>query len=394
MSPASTRAELLRLVHRGLDVPAYARAVGELLGRLVPCEGTCLQTMDPATLLPTGEYVENGLPAAEILRLIEIELREPDVNKWAALRNAGTAAAGLGEATRGDLDRSLRQRDVRGPGGFADELRVVLATGTGTWGGLTLFREAGRRHFTPEEVAGVASLAGLIADGLRRAALLSGAAAPDDPGVLPPDDSGALVHPPDDSGVLVLAPDDSVALCDRAAGHWLDQLGTGDRAGARLPLVIATVARQARALATARRPASPPARDTALPSARDTRLPSGAAALPPARARVQTPSGWLLVRGSLLGDGPDAPVAVTLEAARAPELAPLIAAAYGLTERERRVTELVARGHPTSRIAATLHLSAYTVQDHLKSIFDKTGTSSRGDLVARLYFDHYAMRLR
>jgi hypothetical protein len=53
----------------------------------------------------------------------------------------------------------------------------------------------------------------------------------------------------------------------------------------------------------------------------------------------------------------------------------------------------VARGFPTNEIALRLHLSAYTVQDHLKSIFGKTGTSSRGDLVARLFFDHYAPRL-
>jgi DNA-binding CsgD family transcriptional regulator len=81
------------------------------------------------------------------------------------------------------------------------------------------------------------------------------------------------------------------------------------------------------------------------------------------------------------------------EPVRAAELAPLIAGAYGLTLRERQVTELVAQGLSTGEIAARLHLSAYTVQDHLKSIFDKTGTGSRGDLVARLFFDHYAPRL-
>ena len=83
-----------------------------------------------------------------------------------------------------------------------------------------------------------------------------------------------------------------------------------------------------------------------------------------------------------------------MEEARPPELAPLIADAYGLTDRERRVTELVARGLPTADIGRRLHLSAYTVQDHLKSIFDKTGASSRGELVARLFFDHYAPRLQ
>ena len=86
-------------------------------------------------------------------------------------------------------------------------------------------------------------------------------------------------------------------------------------------------------------------------------------------------------------------VAVILEPAPSSDLAPLIAAAYGLTDRERLVTQLVAQGHSTNEIADRLHLSPYTVQDHLKSIFDKTGVSARGELVARLYFDHYAPRL-
>ena len=94
----------------------------------------------------------------------------------------------------------------------------------------------------------------------------------------------------------------------------------------------------------------------------------------------------------MLGDGPDPSVAVILEPAPSPELAPLIAAAYGLTDRERLVTEQVARGYSTSEIAGHLHLSPYTVQDHLKSIFEKTGVGTRGELVARLFFEHYAPR--
>jgi len=78
---------------------------------------------------------------------------------------------------------------------------------------------------------------------------------------------------------------------------------------------------------------------------------------------------------------------------RPPGLAPLITDAYGVTERKRLVTELVARALPASEIAGRLHLSAYTVQDHLRSIFEKSGTGSRGELVARLFFDHYPPRL-
>jgi DNA-binding CsgD family transcriptional regulator len=102
---------------------------------------------------------------------------------------------------------------------------------------------------------------------------------------------------------------------------------------------------------------------------------------------------WLIVRGSLLDDGPAASVAVLLEAARPAEMAPLMVDAYGFTDSERRITELVAQGLSTKQISARLQVSAYTVQDHLKSIFAKSGTGSRGDLVARLFFDHYATPL-
>jgi hypothetical protein len=63
----------------------------------------------------------------------------------------------------------------------------------------------------------------------------------------------------------------------------------------------------------------------------------------PRRPGAVLPGDRRVVRGSLLGDGPGSRVAVLLEAGRPPEPAPLIADAYGFTERERLVTELVAR---------------------------------------------------
>jgi DNA-binding CsgD family transcriptional regulator len=49
------------------------------------------------------------------------------------------------------------------------------------------------------------------------------------------------------------------------------------------------------------------------------------------------------------------------------------------------VSRLVARGLLTDAIARELHLSPWTVQDHLKAIFGKVGVSGRGELVARPY---------
>jgi DNA-binding CsgD family transcriptional regulator len=350
------RRDIVRLVHRGLGTHDFVRAVARTLGRAVPFEGICLLTLDPATLLPTGEVVENGLPADTMPRLNEIELREPDVNKFTALARARQPAASLSAATAGDLDRSLRQRELRRPNGFADELRAVCTDATGTWGALTLLREANTRHFTDAEVRLLASLAEPLADGLCRAAILTGSTGD---------------RNDRDTGLLVLAPDNSIEMTNEAADQWLAELGAGLPGRPELPVVVRTVAHRARATAGLDGPVEQPA-----------------------RARLRTPAGvWVVVRGSLVGNGPEPRVAIMLEPARGAELAPLIADAYGLTRRERLVTELVARGFSTNDIAARLHLSAYTVQDHLKSIFDKTGSGSRGDLVARLFFDHYAPRL-
>ena len=57
------------------------------------------------------------------------------------------------------------------------------------------------------------------------------------------------------------------------------------------------------------------------------------------------------------------------------------------------MTQLVAQGLPTGAIARRLHISSWTVQDHLKSIFGKVGVASRGDLVARVFFARRAPRL-
>ena len=311
-SPERFRDEVVRLSNRGLGVRDYSLAVARILRRAVPFDGVCVMTMDPATLLPTGHVIENGLPDEATPRLAEIEAMEPDFNKFTELARNQARAGTLSAATDGRLQRSARHRELRGPHGFADELRAALADASGTWGGVVLDARGRPRRLRPGR-----------RDAARRAGL-----APDrgpatgDPALGPVGERGGARV-----GLLLLTEEDTVALANAAAELWLGELRGSDD-GVRLPFVVHAVADRARNIAAGRM--------------------SG-----PASARVRAPSGrWLLVRGSMLGDGADARTAVLLEAAQAPELAPLIADGYGLTQRERTVTQLVAQGRPRTRSRA------------------------------------------
>ncbi|MGQ9920073.1 MAG: response regulator [Desulfobacca sp.] len=52
-----------------------------------------------------------------------------------------------------------------------------------------------------------------------------------------------------------------------------------------------------------------------------------------------------------------------------------------LTPREREVLQLLAEGHSTRQIAATLHVSVKTIEVHRKQLMDKLGLASLADLV-------------
>jgi len=66
--------------------------------------------------------------------------------------------------------------------------------------------------------------------------------------------------------------------------------------------------------------------------------------------------------------------------------------AYGLTRQEQTLTRLVCRGLSTRELSESLHITEHTVQDHLKSIFDKTGVRSRRELVAAILQEQYLPR--
>jgi DNA-binding CsgD family transcriptional regulator len=96
--------------------------------------------------------------------------------------------------------------------------------------------------------------------------------------------------------------------------------------------------------------------------------------------------------GTRLTGGVGGRTAVIIQPAPHGEIIPIIALAYGLTARERQISQLCLQGRATKAIADALRISQYTVQDHLKAIFDKTGARTRGELVGRIFLEHYVPR--
>jgi DNA-binding CsgD family transcriptional regulator len=348
------RERIRSLCRAGLDSSALRYEALAELRTVVPAEAWCWPTADPATLLVTGSLGE-GIPEEAAPRFFEIEYTLDDFNKFAALATAAEGAATLSTATGAQLDRSPRWLEIFGPLGYGDDLRAALTVDGACWGYLALHRAKERGPFSAEEVQFVADVSGELAEALRTALVLEG---------VPTEDA------PDAPGLLVLDDGLAVQSATAAADRWLAEISSGEqpRVG-ELPNVIYAVAARLRALD----PASP---------------------LAP-RARLRSASGrWLVVHASrLAGKNGDEAVAIVIEPARPAEVAPLIAQAYELTEREREVTQLVTQGLSTLEIAARLHISPTTVQDHLKAIFAKVGVRSRRELVAQIFAEQYWPRI-
>jgi DNA-binding CsgD family transcriptional regulator len=329
--------------------------VSEVLARAVPHHDfPCWYTVDPASLLITSHY-NPSMPQfpAEALAL---EYYGDDVNKIVDIARSETGVSTVHDAMGGDPRASPRWQANMQMGGD-QEMVAALRTRSGeSWGALGLYRETGRPMFDEAEKRFVRHAAPYLAEGVRRSLLFGEASDPETP------------YAP---GLLVLSQDWKVESSTPGVDRWLADLPDGDVPGGRMPSAVLTVAAQA------------------LRSVTHTH--AGEVAM----ARVLTRSGtWVVLHGAALQTGSELRAAVIIEPAHPARISELLMSAYGLTEREQEVTRLVLQGGSTAQIATSLVMSPHTVQQHLKSVFDKTGVRSRRDLVGKVFFTHYEPRVR
>jgi DNA-binding CsgD family transcriptional regulator len=335
------------LCRQGLDPDALRAEVLPRLRRVVPVDALWWALTDPGTLLFTRTYREE-IPERTGRYFVENEFLADDVNKWVDVSADPGGVRTLAQATDGRLAESARFRDVFQPLGLGDELRAALRANGEAWGFMCLHREEGI-PFSAREARFVRRIATHLGDGIRIGMLLGGL------------DHVAAADAP---GVVLLRDDGSPLSMTPAAEAWLAELGHPQAADTPLPTEILALA------ALARDPSS-----------------DGRSA---PRLRLRTRAArWAVLCASRLPAAGEATTAIVIDEASPAEVAPVIMLAYGLTEREREVTGLVCRGASTAQVAADLHISPYTVQDHLKAVFEKVGVRSRRELVATILREHY-----
>ncbi len=350
--------KIARLAGQGLDLVAFWQGASEAVASAVPHYlSPCWYTLDPASLLVTSHY-QTEIPEMPPEWLAH-EYFEDDFHKIADVARSERGVSTLYEATGGDPSRSPGWNLYIRPYGGDQEVLVALRTRSGdTWGLLGLYREPGRPQFDPDELGFLRGVSSYLAEGAQRGLLIGEAADPEGP---------------EAPGLVVLKDDWSVESLTPGVARWLAELPDGDwEARGKLPPAVLAVA--GRALRTAEHPNAP-----------------GEVAL----ARVLSRAGrWMVLHGAALVSSGMRRVAVIIEPAHPARISPLLMSAYGLTEREQEVTRLVLQGNSTAEIAGRLTVSAHTVQQHLKSIFDKTGVRSRRELVGNVFFAHYEPRVR
>src|SRR3954464_15937240 len=181
------RKEIIRLSHSGLDSRTFRVESLRQLRKAIPTDVSFFATADPATLLFTSA-VRDEVLAQATPQFLEREFLKDDPVKFARLARGRSPVDSLGMATKGELARSERYREMLAPMDLGDELRAALVAGSKCWGFMCLHRERSSANFTPAEAAFLAKLTPHLAEGLRTALLIGDARAtslqPDGPGLL------------------------------------------------------------------------------------------------------------------------------------------------------------------------------------------------------------------
>jgi len=359
-SPERLIDEVDLLSARGLPRRQFFAELAPRLRKVIENDASCWHTLDPHTRLMTSdspdELIERGVFAPDETQaagelVVRSEYLVEDVNTFAGLAAQRVPVGILDHVTRGDPQRSPRYRDLLLPADIPHELRAAFVIRGRVWGAVHIARRAASGPFEQRDVDALAAAAGAIARGIRASLRFDAAR------------RGTGVDAP---GLVVLGPQDDVELITPPARELLASLrpdgpAYADDAMATPVLALASFVRGAP--------------DAGHGGSNVVTVPGS--------------DGWITLHASLPGPPGDGRIAVVLERAGGARSATVRLEAFGATAREREVATLLARGLSRAELAEALVLSPHTVEDHVKSLYEKLGVASRQELVARVFLDEY-----
>ncbi len=328
------------------DETSFRVAILGELRRTIGFDAHVWLMTDPVTCVGSAPLAEVPclpvLPTAIRLKYLT------EVNRWTGLLD-GPAVATLVDSTGGDRDKSLIWRELLSRYDIGDVASSAYADRFGCWGFLDLWRDDSSEDFSADDIRFLDSVAEPVTAALRRCVAAK---------FLEP----AIAQSRGLGPVVLLLDDDLRVISQTAASEdWLNALLPAEPGQSPIPASAYNVSGQL----------------LALEEGVDVHA---------ATARVHLGEGfWVTVRAARLSaaEGIAAGIAVTLEESSPPERLDMYARATGLSNRESELLGRLATGGDTRDIAARMSVSENTVQDHLKSVFDKTGARNRAALLGR-----------
>jgi DNA-binding CsgD family transcriptional regulator len=315
-----------------------------LLRRSIGYAEGMAMAMDPDVLIPTQFAATFPISPEMALLACRNEQQEEDLYQFRELAVAPSPVATLSLAHDPECQQSRRWQCLLIPRGRRHELRAAMVDCAGVcWGALALYRHDEVR-FSPSDVETVRRLVPTRASELARS--MFGSRAPGTPA----DPTSVLI---DEDGSIIDAPESARAWLDKSR-----QFDSVDRVG----MILASLAALVRIL-------------------RGKGTNHGHVQV---RMRSNGGSWTTFVAESLVGSRLGHAIPVIVMATESSQLIALQVAAFGLSDREAEVVRQVLNGLDTRAIADQLCISVLTVQDHLKSIFEKTEVHSRRELTVLL----------
>jgi DNA-binding CsgD family transcriptional regulator len=324
----------------------------------------------PGPPLPLDHVLPTNDPAYPILSGI---LSVVPVSQWtfARVKPSGDLDAlfgshGNGKARAALADELKRQR-VRAPIGpriaatlgplkaFASGITLLFADARANFGILTLLRTAELKPFTTSEISILTFALDALSD--RLSALRLQPHSKDNADRTPPPEIKVSPEPPE-GAFYVLDSDLQIVLAWSAEDERRIALtGLHTRIAERLPVVLEETVREL------------------------TAAWSGDALKARSAARA---ASFLVVRTQPMSGPAGLFIGVRIDRFQPPNSLTGAASRFHISPREVQVLALLLDGNHLDQIAARLHITSSTVQDHIKSMLDKTGSGNRSELIARV----------